>query len=104
MNWLIKLRPRIRIPNFLRRSTAPKDFWVKCPKTGGLAPRTEVEKNLWVFPESGYHFPLSAHQRLAMTFDGPWEDIPVLEVSTDPLKFRDRKRHKDRLKEVRKIT
>lgn len=106
MNWLIKnLRPGIkRISGFLRHSNVSEDFWIKCPKTGRLVPRVDVEKNLWVIPGSEHHLSLSALQRLTMTFDGPWEDILIPETSSDPLKFRDRRWHSERLKDVRKKT
>ena len=45
---------------------------------------------------------MDARTRLATTFDdGRWDEIPVAEVLSDPLRFRDEKRYADKLKEAR---
>ncbi len=103
MNWISNVvRPKIR--SFLRREV-PENLWVKCPETGQLVFYRDLEANQFVIPNSNYHMRMSALARLKALFDyGQFEDIPVPEVSIDPLKFRDERRYVDRLKDARAKT
>jgi acetyl-CoA carboxylase carboxyl transferase subunit beta len=103
MNWISNVvRPKIR--SFLRRDT-PENLWIKCPDSGQLVFHKDVEANLQVIPGSNYHMRMGAVLRLKSMFDGGiFEDIPLPEVPTDPLKFRDEKRYVDRLKDARAKT
>ena len=103
MNWIANVvRPKIR--SFLRREV-PENLWVKCPDTGQLVFYKDLEANQFVIPTSNYHMRMSAVARLKSLFDeGEFEDIPVPEVATDPLKFKDERRYADRLKDARAKT
>jgi acetyl-CoA carboxylase carboxyl transferase subunit beta len=62
----------------------------------------DLEANMWVVPNSGYHMKIKAADRLATFLDeGQYKTIPLPSVAQDPLKFRDSKRYTDRLKEQR---
>src|SRR5262249_17435095 len=62
----------------------------------------ELDANQMVCPNCGHHMRLPAAKRLAVLFDnGAFDTVAVPEVPADPLKFRDRKRYSDRLKEAR---
>jgi len=68
--------------------------------------KREVEENMKVCPKCGYHFRISALERLAIILDdGEWEEelYPGL-VSTDPLKFVDTKSYARRLEETQRST
>ncbi|MBY0294464.1 MAG: acetyl-CoA carboxylase, carboxyltransferase subunit beta [Methylobacterium sp.] len=103
MNWISEVvRPRIK--TLFKRET-PENLWVKCPETGQMVFHKEVEANHFVIPGSEHHLRMTAQQRLKMMFDqGTWLDVPLPEVATDPLKFRDEKRYVDRLKDARAKT
>ncbi|GJD85119.1 acetyl-CoA carboxylase, carboxyltransferase subunit beta [Methylobacterium haplocladii] len=103
MNWISEvMRPRIK--TLFKRET-PENLWIKCPDSGQMVFHKEVEQNLWVIPGSEHHLKMSAHARLKTMFDeGTWIDVPLPEVATDPLKFRDEKKYVDRLKEARAKT
>jgi len=103
MNWVSEVvRPKIK--TLFKRET-PENLWVKCPDTGQMVFRKDVEANLWVIPGSDHHLRVNATQRLKMMFDrGTWLDVPLPEVASDPLKFRDQKRYADRLKDARAKT
>ncbi len=103
MNWLTSVvRPKVR--SLLRRQ-APDNLWIKDPETGELVYRKDLEANLWVFPSSQHHMRLTAAQRLSITLDpGTQEDVVAPEMVADPLRFRDKKRYADRLKEARELT
>ena len=58
-----------------------------------------------VIPSSGYHMKITAKERLGFLFDeGEYEVIEMPEVAQDPLKFRDKSRYADKLKDARKKT
>jgi acetyl-CoA carboxylase carboxyl transferase subunit beta len=102
MSWITDVAPKIKT---LFKRDAPDSLWIKCPDSGQVVFQKDVEANQWVIPGSGHHMRLSAIQRLTLTFDdGQWTDVPVPDVDSDPLKFRDTKRYTDRLKEARTKT
>ncbi|MPR13074.1 acetyl-CoA carboxylase, carboxyltransferase subunit beta [Microvirga tunisiensis] len=102
MSWITDVAPKIK--TLFKRDT-PENSWIKCPDSGQVVFQKDVEANQWVIPGSGHHMRLSAIQRLTLTFDeGQWTDVPVPDVDSDPLKFRDTKRYTDRLKEARTKT
>ncbi len=102
MNWINNVvRPRIR--SFLKpKDSGSENLWVKDPESGEMVFYRDLEANMWVVPNSGYHMKIKASDRLS-TFldDGRYDTVPVPSVVQDPLKFRDSKRYVDRLKEQR---
>lgn len=78
-------------------------LYVKCPQTGNLVPRDEVEAAHWVTP-SGFHMRIGAEPRFKSLFDSKWTLIPLPKVPADPLKFKDDKKYVDRLKAARTKT
>ncbi|WP_294534058.1 acetyl-CoA carboxylase, carboxyltransferase subunit beta [uncultured Rhodoblastus sp.] len=103
MNWISNVVPP-KIRSFLKRET-PENLWVKCPDSGELVFHKDLEANLYVVPNSGYHMRIPALARLDALFDdGAYESLPTPEVPADPLKFRDVKRYSDRLKDYRART
>ena len=99
--WLSRIAPGVR--NITKRDT-PDNLWVKCPDTGEMLYRPDLEAALWVTP-SGNHMRIGVKDRLAFTFDeGRYERIASPVVPDDPLKFPDVKPYAERLKEARKAT
>jgi acetyl-CoA carboxylase carboxyl transferase subunit beta len=102
VSWITDVAPKIKT---LFKRDAPENLWIKCPDSGQVVFQKDVEANQWVIPGSGHHMRLSAIQRLTLTFDGgQWTDVPVPEVESDLLKFRDTKRYTERLREARTKT
>jgi acetyl-CoA carboxylase carboxyl transferase subunit beta len=102
MNWINNVvRPRIR--SFLKpKETGSENLWVKDPESGEMVFYRDLEANMWVVPNSGYHMKIKAVDRLATFLDeGQYKTVPLPSVAQDPLKFRDSKRYSDRLKEQR---
>jgi acetyl-CoA carboxylase carboxyl transferase subunit beta len=104
MNWLTNfVRPRIRA--LVQKTNVPDKLWTKCPKCGQMIFHREIETNLGVCPHCDHHMRLTATQRLAMMFDeGKYQKIELPAGLNDPLKFRDRKRYAERLKEAQTKT
>lgn len=83
----------------------PEGVWVKVPTTGETVHRRELEENLWVDPDSGYHFRIGSAEYFSFLFDdGEFEEIGTEIKPTDPLGFEDRKKYTDRLEEYQEKT
>src|SRR6201989_496652 len=77
--WLSRIAPGVR-GAFAKRET-PDNLWVKCPDTGEMIYRPDLEAALWVTP-SGHHMRIGAQARLRYTFDeGQFEVIPSPSVA-----------------------
>ncbi|HEY9235551.1 MULTISPECIES: acetyl-CoA carboxylase, carboxyltransferase subunit beta [Phenylobacterium] len=101
--WLSRIAPGVR--NLVTKRETPENLWVKCPDTGEMIYRSDLEAALWVTP-SGHHMRISAEQRLRYTFDeGEYEKLEAPKgVVDDPLKFPDTKPYMERLKSARKAS
>jgi acetyl-CoA carboxylase carboxyl transferase subunit beta len=100
--WLSRIAPGVR--NAFSKRETPENLWVKCPDTGEMIYRPDLEAALWVTP-SGHHMRIGAAQRLKYTFDeGKFERIASPIVADDPLKFPDVKPYADRIKAARKAS
>ena len=104
MNWITSfVRPKIS--SMLGRREVPENLWIKCPETGEMVFHTDLEENVWVIPNSGYHMKISAKARLSYLFDGgEYKELPRPVTPQDPLKFRDSKKYSDRLRDMRAKT
>jgi len=81
-----------------KSSRIPEGVWVKCPDCGQALYKKDLDGNLQVCPKCSHHFRLSAADRLAMLFDGPWVGHDHDLASTDPLNFIDTKPYSQRLR------
>ena len=100
--WLSKIAPGIS--NLVNRRETPENLWVKCPDTGEMIYRSDLETALWVTP-AGRHMRIGPDARMRFTFDDArWESLPTPEVFEDPLHFSDGKPYKERLKAARAAT
>lgn len=101
MNWLSNfVRPKISA--MVGKKEVPDNMWRKCPECGQMIFHRELEENLYVCPHCDHHLRLHMGQRLDLLFDGEgYQKIELPESVSDPLKFRDRKKYTDRLKDAR---
>ena len=100
--WLARIAPGVR--NAFAKRETPDNLWVKCPDTGEMIYRPDLEAALWVTP-SGNHMRIGTELRFRFTFDdGKYERIATPHVADDPLKFPDIKPYAERLKAARKAT
>jgi acetyl-CoA carboxylase carboxyl transferase subunit beta len=100
MSWLTNfVRPKIRA--LVRKTDVPENLWDKCPGCGQMIFHRDLEANLRVCPQCSHHMRIGVKKRLELLFDGgAYERAELPKVEFDPLKFRDRKRYSDRLKEA----
>jgi len=102
--WFKKIRkPKQAVEH--RRIQVPEGLWVKCNSCKEIIYKKEVLRNANVCPKCGYHFRISARERLSSLFDeGRYQENDTDIYSVDPLKFRDAKPYRDRLREYRDKT
>ncbi|HWI28835.1 MAG TPA: acetyl-CoA carboxylase, carboxyltransferase subunit beta [Stellaceae bacterium] len=100
MSWLTNfVLPKIRA--VVAKKEVPDNLWHKCPNCGQMLFRRDLEANLFVCGSCGHHLRLPPERRLALLFDEErYKVIELPKALVDPLKFRDRKRYAERLKEA----
>ena len=101
MNWITNaVLPKIKA--LVTANDVPDNLWVKCKSCGQMIFHRELEKNIYVCQHCGHHMRIGADRRFKSLFDhGRYEAIVLPEALVDPLKFKDRKRYTDRLKDAR---
>lgn len=105
MSWLEKLMPsRIDVAGE-RKKNVPEGIWTKCDQCQAVLYRAELERTLEVCPKCSAHRPIPARLRLDQFLDPePREEIGADIEATDPLKFRDTQKYKDRLTAAQRKT
>ncbi|MDT8438785.1 MAG: acetyl-CoA carboxylase, carboxyltransferase subunit beta [Wenzhouxiangellaceae bacterium] len=98
MSWFQKLMPaRIRTEGGKARKV-PDGLWTKCRKCEAVLYRPELERDLRVCPKCDHHMGLTGRSRLAAFLDEEdREELGAAIRPTDPLRFRDSRRYRDRL-------
>ena len=107
MNWLQKIMtPRVRTQGAAAgKGKVPEGVWEKCSGCGAVLYRPELERNLMVCPKCGHHHYIRARDRLASLFDeSSTQELWANLEPTDPLKFRDSKKYRDRVVAAQKST
>lgn len=104
MSWLKKIRPIGPSTTKKERSkSVPEGLWKKCPKCSAPLYRPELDKNLDVCPKCDHHMRIGARRRINIFLDEEGREELATEVKPiDRLKFRDKKKYKDRLAEAQK--
>ena len=100
MNWLKNwVRPKLR--ELVGQKDVPDHLWHKCPSCEEMIFHRDLEKNLHVCQHCGHHMRIGARKRFELLFDqGEYTTIELKQPIVDPLRFKDRKRYTDRLKEA----
>lgn len=87
----------VPMPEWLR-SRRSKDadardaaLWSKCPKCGEVLYRRDLAANLYVCPKCGYHFRMTAYDRISTIVDGDFTEVGNDVQSGDPLGWVDKK-------------
>ena len=96
MSWIDKIKSKARLGS---KGPADAEIWVECEGCNDQVYVAELEKNLRVCPQCDRHFRVSAKQRINQLLEeGSFTEHDSNLSSTDPLKFKDSKKYKDRLR------
>lgn len=104
MNWITNsVLPKIKA--LVQPRDVPDNLWIKCGGCGEMIFHRNLEENRQVCPNCEHHMRIGAETRMEMLFDDDsYNRIELPKPVLDPLKFRDRKRYTDRLKEAQAKT
>ena len=102
MAWFKRRNKGIQTPT-QEKKDIPKGLWYKSP-TGKVIDTDELQKNFYVSPEDDYHVRIGSNEYFAILFDGKFKELDKSLSSKDPLKFVDKKKYTDRLKEAKNKT
>ena len=87
------------------RSQVPEGLWVKCDGCREIIYSKSLESNSKICPKCDHHFRISVDERIEMLLDAPNpQELFAGVAPTDPLRFRDTKPYKSRLKQYQQQT
>ena len=106
MSWLDKILPTLgKTEQQDRRASVPEGLWKKCVKCEAVLYRPELEKNLDVCPKCEHHMRIGARRRIDSFLDKTGREEVFAGIEPiDRLKFKDKKKYKDRLASAQKST
>ena len=109
MNWITKklLHLSQKIRTVIKQRPTKEEIensdWTSCCK--GPILKKELEENLWVCPSCNKHHRINCKQRFDIVFGkNNYEILKTPIPQDDPLKWKDSKSYKERLKDARKKT
>lgn len=104
MSWISNIvRPKIRA--LVQKQDIPDNLWIKCPSCDSMLFHRDLEKHFQVCHHCNHHLRLPVTRRLELLFDeGNYKTHDLPSNIADPLKFKDRKKYTDRLRDARQKT
>jgi len=106
MSWIDKILPSgVRTGGGERRASVPEGLWKKCVKCEAVLYRPDLERNDDVCPKCDHHMRIGARRRLDVFLDEAGREEVFTDIEPiDRLKFKDKKRYRDRLTAAQKST
>ncbi|MBI4531744.1 MAG: acetyl-CoA carboxylase carboxyltransferase subunit beta [Candidatus Latescibacteria bacterium] len=102
MGWLDKIKSGIRTRS---KRELPDGLWTKCDACGSVIYQRDLEEACWTCPQCHHHFRVGSDTYLrVVTNDGYFREIHAGMTAGDPLKFKDKKTYRERVKDYRKAT
>ncbi|MBK5293488.1 MAG: acetyl-CoA carboxylase carboxyltransferase subunit beta [Acidobacteriia bacterium] len=103
MAWFTRQQPSLA-PDESEKRVKTEGLWLKCESCSQVIWRKGLEENYNVCDKCGFHFKISATERLELLFDGPYEEFDRSLSSSDPLAFVDSRSYQERLQSMRAAT
>jgi acetyl-CoA carboxylase carboxyl transferase subunit beta len=106
MSWINKILPSgVRSGEGDKRSNVPEGLWKKCVKCDAVLYRPDVERNDDVCPKCDHHMRIGARRRIDIFLDHEGREEILTDIEPlDRLKFKDKKRYRDRLLAAQRST
>ena len=96
MSWIDKIKSKTGLG---KKAPEPEEIWIECKGCKGQIYVAELEENLRVCPQCDHHFRIEAKHRVMHLLEpGTFVEHDSDLSPTDPLKFKDSKKYKDRLR------
>ena len=98
MSWIDKIIPAgVRKTDGDKKASIPEGLWRKCVKCDAVLYRPDLERNAEVCPKCDHHMRITARRRLDLFLDDAGRTELFADLETvDHLKFKDKKRYRDR--------
>jgi acetyl-CoA carboxylase carboxyl transferase subunit beta len=105
MSWIDKILPSgVNKDDSANRTSVPEGLWKKCVKCEAILYKPDLERNAEVCPKCDHHMRMGARRRLELCLDtGSTELFADLEP-VDHLKFKDKRKYRDRLTAAQRST
>ncbi len=106
MSWIDKILPSIAIaPKDGKKSSVPEGTWKQCPRCDAMLYKKSLSENFDVCPKCEHHLRITARRRIELFLDaGDQVELNADMEPVDLLKFKDRKKYKDRISAAQKST
>jgi len=105
MSWIDKILPSgVTKDDSANRTNVPEGLWKKCIKCEAILYKPDLERNAEICPKCDHHMRIGARRRLELCLDqGAEELFPDIEP-VDHLKFKDKRKYRDRLTAAQRST
>jgi acetyl-CoA carboxylase carboxyl transferase subunit beta len=101
MSWFKRDRKSIDSSAEDRR-VLTEGLWIKCDGCREPVWKKDLEANGNLCPKCGFHYRITAYERLDLLLDEGWTEFDNTLYSTDPLKFKAAKAYKDSIEALPK--
>jgi len=104
MDWFKRIKEGITTKTHQKKET-PDGLWEKCPKCKTIISKDEFIENLSVCQNCNYHHRIGSKEYFKILFDNnKFKELDKDLASADPLKFVDKRKYSDRVKEMQEKT
>jgi acetyl-CoA carboxylase carboxyl transferase subunit beta len=94
MSWFKRDRKAIESSDEDRK-VLTEGLWIKCEGCREPVWKKDLEANINVCPKCGFHYKITAYERLDLLLDEGWMEFDNTLRSTDPLKFKAAKPYRE---------
>src|SRR5678815_4682936 len=93
MSWFKRDRKAIESSAEDRR-VLTEGLWIKCEGCREPVWKKDLEAHVNICPKCGFHYKITAYERIDLLLDEGWHEFDNTLRSTDPLKFKAAKAYK----------
>ncbi|PCI76223.1 MAG: acetyl-CoA carboxylase carboxyl transferase subunit beta [SAR86 cluster bacterium] len=106
MSWIDRILPSITSASKdSKKSGVPEGTWKQCPRCDAMLYKKSLSENYDVCPKCEHHLRITARRRIELFLDaGDQIELNTDMEPVDLLKFKDRKKYKDRISAAQKST
>ena len=95
MAWFKRSKQNIS-PDSIK-ADIPDGHWIKCKECSEIIHKKQLRENSWVCSKCDYHFRIGSEEYINILLDkGSFKELFKKMRSSDPLKFEDTKKYKER--------
>jgi acetyl-CoA carboxylase carboxyl transferase subunit beta len=104
MGWFKRIKKGVTTETNQKKEI-PEGLWYKCPKCKTIITSEDHHNQLYVCDNCNHHHRINAKEYFEILFDkNKFTELNKNMTSNDPLKFEDRKKYTERLKEIQEKT